>query len=103
MPNRTLVIAALVLWALVRSAAAQSPPNIVVDLRRRPRLRRRRLLRRDDSLKTPNVDRLAREGLRFTDGALAVGDLHAVALRAAHRRVRLAEARAPASCPATPR
>jgi len=66
MPNRTLVIVALVLWALVRSAAAQSPPNIVV-------------IYADDlgygvvgaygakSIPTPNVDRLARAGLRFTD------------------------------------
>jgi arylsulfatase A-like enzyme len=66
MPNRTLVTVAFVLSVLVRSAAAQSPPNIV-------------LIYADDlgygdvgaygakSIPTPNVDRLAGAGLRFTD------------------------------------
>ena len=30
-------------------------------------------------VKTPNIDRLAAQGLRFTDAHCAVGDLHAVA------------------------
>jgi arylsulfatase A-like enzyme len=66
MPNRTLITTALLLWSLVRPAAAQPPPNIV-------------LIYADDlgygdvgaygakSIPTPNVDRLARAGLRFTD------------------------------------
>ena len=44
-------------------------------------------------MKTPNIDRLAREGLRFTDAHCDGRDLHAVPLRDAHRRVCVAQAR----------
>ena len=66
MLHRPLVTAALLLCALVRPAAAQSPPNIVV-------------IYADDlgygdvgaygakAIPTPNADRLAKAGLRFTD------------------------------------
>jgi arylsulfatase A-like enzyme len=67
MPSRPLLTVALVFWALAGSAAAQSPPNIVI-------------IYADDlgygdvsaygatALGTPNIDRLAKAGLRFTDG-----------------------------------
>jgi hypothetical protein len=42
------------------------------------------------AVQTPQVDRLAREGVRFTD-AQPLRHLHADALRAAHRRIRMAQ------------
>ena len=82
----------LTLLCTATAALAQTRPNIV-------------LIYADDlgygdvsaygarALKTPNIDRLAKEGLRFTDAHAAGGHLHAVALRAADRRVCVAEAR----------
>ena len=92
MPNRTLVTVALVLWALVRSAAAQSPPNIVV-------------IYADDlgygdvgaygakSIPTPNVDRLARAGLRFTDAHSSAATCTPSRYALLDRRVRVSQAR----------
>jgi len=52
---------------------------------------------------TPNIDRLAREGLRFTDGHAAAATCTPFALRPAHRRIRLAQSPAPACSRATRR
>ena len=70
-------------------------------LRRRPRLRRRRAATARRASRRPNVDRLAAAGPAVHQRPRAGRHLHALALRAADRRVRLAAARAPASCRAT--
>ena len=102
MDKRLGIVAALLLVASAAAATAQTRPNVVV-------------IYADDlgygdvsaygakAIQTPNIDRLAKAGPALHRRARGRGDLHAVALRAADRRVRLPQARARASCPATRR
>ena len=85
------IAAALLLFAgaqRLTADGAQHRPH----LRRRPRLRRRRLPTARSAVKTPNIDRLAQGGPALHRRPLRRGDLHAVALRAADRRICLAQA-----------
>jgi hypothetical protein len=97
--KRRVVAAAIFVALAASTASAQSRPNVILiygddlgygDVSAHGALR----------LKTPNIDRLAGEGLRFTDAHSPPRRAHPLVTRCSPANTRGAS-RAPVFCPAT--